>query len=51
LFETLVNATGGMPEEIEIDTSDWASGGYLAQVIGTVNGTTERKLIKIAVVK
>ena len=51
VFETSVAAAGGVPEEIEIDTSEWASGGYLARVSATVQGSTERKLIKIAVVK
>lgn len=42
---------GGAPEEIRIDTSGWGSGGYLAVVEATVNGTTERKLVKMAVAR
>jgi len=42
---------GGAPEEIRIDTSGWGSGGYLAMVETTVNGDTERKLVKIAVAR
>ncbi|WP_340105810.1 T9SS-dependent M6-like inactivated metalloprotease [Rhodohalobacter sp. 8-1] len=42
---------GGSPEEIRIDTSGWGSGGYLAVIEATVNGDTERKLVKIAVAR
>lgn len=42
---------GGPPEELLIDTSDWASGAYLALVEAKNGNITERKLIKIAIAK
>ena len=44
------SAQGGLPEEVEISTESWSSGVYYAMVKGTVNGKSEKKLIKIAVV-
>lgn len=51
IYNQTHNSRGGSPEEIRIDTSGWGSGGYLAVVEATVNGDTERKLIKIAVAR
>lgn len=51
VYDRTVDSRGGMPEEIEIDTSGWGSGGYMAVVSATVNGRTERKLVKIAIAR
>lgn len=51
IYNQTHESRGGSPEEILIDTSDWGSGGYLALVEATVNGETERKLVKIAVAR
>jgi len=51
IYDRSVQSQGGQPEEIEIDTSRWGSGGYIALVSATVNGTTERKLVKIAIAR
>ncbi|WP_158551564.1 T9SS type A sorting domain-containing protein [Rhodohalobacter sp. SW132] len=51
IYERTVQSRGSGPEEIMIDTSGWGSGGYLAVVTATVNGQTERKLVKIAIAK
>ncbi len=50
IFDRTYQARGGVPEEKQITTSAWGSGVYYALVKATVNGTTEKKLIKIAVV-
>src|SRR6056297_116662 len=49
IYNQTHDSRGGSPEEIRIDTSGWGSGGYLAVIEATVNGDSERKLIKIAV--
>lgn len=49
IFERIVEARGGAPEEITISTSDWGSGAYFARVKATVGGKSESKLIKIGV--
>ncbi len=51
IYDRTVQSRGNGPEEISIDTSNWGSGGYIAVVTATVNGETERKLVKIAVAK
>ena len=51
IYDRTVQSRGGGPEEISIDTSGWGSGGYIAVVSATVNGQTERKLVKIAIAK
>jgi hypothetical protein len=40
-----------LPSEHRVDTSDWASGAYYALVEARANGRTERKLVKIAIVR
>ncbi|WP_234572022.1 T9SS type A sorting domain-containing protein [Rhodohalobacter sp. 614A] len=42
---------GGIAEEILLDTSSWASGGYFALIEAKSDGITERKLIKIAIAR
>jgi hypothetical protein len=51
IYENTVPARGGLAEEIRIDTSTWGSGGYFARVEARVNGRTESKIVKIAVVR
>lgn len=51
IFDRTVRASGGAPEEILIDTSGWASGGYFALVQAKVNGREEQKVVRIAIIK
>ncbi|MDR9414989.1 MAG: T9SS type A sorting domain-containing protein [Gracilimonas sp.] len=51
IYENTLTAAGGAPQELQINTSNWASGGYVARVKATVDGKSETKLIKIGVVK
>lgn len=51
IYDQTIESRGGAPEEIQIDTSSWGSGGYLAVITARVNGKTERKLVKIAVAR
>lgn len=46
-----LQSVGGLPEELRIDTSSWASGAYFALIEATSGNSTERKLIKIAIVR
>ncbi len=50
IFEETISSPGGFPEEVQINTQNWGSGGYVALVKATVEGKTESKLIKIGVV-
>ncbi|SMO94876.1 T9SS type A sorting domain-containing protein [Gracilimonas mengyeensis] len=50
IFEEQLDTPGGYPQEIQVNTQYWGSGGYIARVKATVNGKTETKLIKIGVV-
>jgi hypothetical protein len=45
------NSLGGPPEDLHIDTSSWVSGAYIALLEATSGNTTEKKLIKIAIVR
>lgn len=49
VYERIVSAKGGAPEELTIQTSDWGSGAYFAMIKATVNGQTDSKLVKIGV--
>ena len=51
IYDRTIQSRGGAPEEIIIDTSGWASGGYFAMVTATSGNKTEQKTVKIAVVK
>ncbi len=51
IYELQVQSKGVSPEEIEIDTSQWPSGAYIALVKVAVAGKTSSKLVKIAVAK
>jgi hypothetical protein len=51
IYERSLRSLGGLPEEIVIDTSSWASGAYFALVTARNNGKTERKLVNIAIAK
>lgn len=50
IFKNTYQTNGGVPEEILINTSTWGSGAYFAMVKATVDGKSESKLVKIAVV-
>ncbi len=50
VYQRVVQTAGGAPEEIRLDTSRLGSGGYYALIKATVNGRSESKLVKIAVV-
>ena len=49
IFERMIQARGGAPEEITISTADWGSGAYFARIKATVGGESESKLVKIGV--
>lgn len=51
IYNRTLESTGGAPEEIFIDTSTWSSGGYYAVVTARANGRTERKMVKIGIVR
>jgi hypothetical protein len=51
IYDRKFQSRGGLPEEISIDTSSWASGGYIALITAEVNGRKESKLIKIAITR
>ncbi|AXJ00156.1 M6 family metalloprotease domain-containing protein [Cyclonatronum proteinivorum] len=51
LYEQRLQARGGVPEEVLIDTSGWSSGAYYARVRASANGREETKLIRIAVIR
>lgn len=50
VFKNTYHANGGVPEEISLNTANWGSGAYFAMIKATVNGKSESKLVKIAVV-
>ena len=51
VYKNTVQTRGGNPEEVSVNTSSFGSGGYYALIRATVNGRSESKLIKIAVVR
>ena len=51
IYDQTFQSRGGLPEEVLIDTSSWASGGYFALVEAKNGNNTERKLVKIAIVR
>ena len=51
IYSHQLQSRGGIAEEIIVDTSSWASGGYFAVVEANSGSQTERKIIKIAVVR
>lgn len=51
IYSHQLQSRGGVAEEITVDTSSWASGGYFAVVEAKSGSQTERKIIKIAVVR
>ncbi len=46
-----LHSLGGLPEELRINTSTWSSGAYYALLEATSGKSTERKMIKIAIVR
>jgi hypothetical protein len=51
IYNRSVQTSGGAPEEIEINTSTWASGGYFALITARADGNEEQKIIKIAIAR
>ncbi len=51
LYDRTVQSRGGSAEEIAVDTSRWASGGYFAVVRARLHGQTEQKRIHIAIAR
>jgi hypothetical protein len=51
LYDRTVQSRGGLPEEIAVDTSGWASGGYFAVIRARLHGQTEQKRIHIAIAR
>ncbi len=51
IYNRSIQTSGGAPEEIEIDTSTWASGGYFALITARADGNEEQKIIKIGIVR
>lgn len=50
IFKNTYRSAGGFPEDIEIDTGNWQSGGYIARVTANVDGKTDTKIYKIGIV-
>lgn len=50
IFDKTFDTRGGLPEEQRVSTQSWGSGVYYAVVTAHINGKSESKLIKIAVV-
>ena len=51
ILKQTIQSNGGAPEEYQLNTTGWQSGVYFAMVKATVNGKSESKLIKIAILK
>ncbi|TVR15345.1 MAG: T9SS C-terminal target domain-containing protein [Balneolaceae bacterium] len=51
IYSNKLQSSGGVAEEVSVETSNWASGGYFAVVEAKSGSQTERKIIKIAVVR
>lgn len=51
ISDQTIQSKGNVSEEILLDTSSWASGGYYALVEAKASGIKERKLIKIAIAR
>ncbi len=51
IYNRTIESAGGAPEEIFIDTSSWSSGGYYAVVTARADGRTERKMVKIGIIR
>ena len=50
IYNRTVQAQGGAPEEIEINTENWGSGAYFAVIKAKASQRTQEKILKIAVV-
>ena len=51
IYDQQFESRAGLAEEVLIDTSSWGSGGYFALVEAKSSSVTERKLVKIAIVR
>jgi hypothetical protein len=48
-FKKNLDSSGGLPEDIYLDTSSWGNGVYFARVTARSEGTTETRMFKIGV--
>jgi len=51
IYNRTLQSRGGSAEEISVDTSSWASGGYIALITAEKNGQKESKIVQIAITK
>lgn len=51
IYRDSFDYSGDLPFEYELDTGNWPSGVYLARVQASKDGSSKRKIVKIAVVK
>jgi hypothetical protein len=51
IYNRTVQTSGGAPEELEINTSTWASGGYFALITAKADDHEEQKIIKIGIAR
>ncbi|MDZ7757925.1 T9SS type A sorting domain-containing protein [Rhodohalobacter sp.] len=51
IYYRTLQSRGGSAEEISVDTSSWASGGYIALITAEKDGQKESKIVQIAITK
>jgi len=51
IYNRTLQSRGGSAEEISVDTSSWASGGYIALITAEKDGQKESKIVQIAITK
>jgi hypothetical protein len=51
IYSRTLQSRGDAAEEISVDTSSWASGGYIALITAEKDGQKESKLVQIAITK
>ena len=51
IYSRTLQSRGSAAEEISVDTSSWASGGYIALITAEKDGRKESKLVQIAITK
>jgi hypothetical protein len=51
IYSRTLQSRGNTAEEISVDTSSWASGGYIALLTAEKDGKKESKLVQIAITK
>jgi len=50
MMKKKMQVSNSAPVEFRIDTASWGSGAYYARIEASVNGNTERKIVKMAIV-